>query len=60
MKNLNEQVQEIIKINGRKNKQEIEENIIEWTTFFRRNINIFITDFLEIPLYLFQENMDIN
>ena len=38
MKNLNEQVQELVKINGRKNKQEIEENIIEWTTFFRRNI----------------------
>ena len=57
MKNLTKQVQEIVKSKGRQNKQQVEENIIEWTTFFRRNINIFITDFLEIPLYLFQENM---
>lgn len=38
-------------------KSEIEENIIEWTTFFRRNMDIFINDYLEIPYYLFQDHM---
>lgn len=36
-------------------QQEIEDNVIEWTTFFRRNIDIFTTDFLEIPVYTFQQ-----
>ncbi len=38
-------------------KEDIEENVIEWTTFFRRNMDIFIEDYLEIPLYLFQDHM---
>lgn len=38
-------------------KEEIEENVIEWTTFFRRNLDIFNNDFLEIPTHLFQNNM---
>lgn len=37
--------------------EQIEENIIEYTTFFRRNIDIFCEDFLEIPLHQFQKNM---
>lgn len=38
-------------------KSEIEENIIEWTTFFRRNMDIFVEDYLEIPIHLFQKHM---
>lgn len=38
-------------------KEEIEENIIEWTTFFRRNLDIFNTDYLEIELKFFQEQL---
>lgn len=38
-------------------KEQIEENIIEWNTFFKRNIDIFVEDFLEIPLHQFQKNM---
>ena len=37
--------------------EQIEENIIEYVTFFRRNIDIFCEDFLEIPLHQFQKNM---
>lgn len=48
-------------INKRENTyltpEQIEENIIEYVTFFRRNIDIFCEDFLEIPLHQFQKNM---
>lgn len=37
--------------------EQIEENVIEYVTFFRRNIDIFCEDFLEIPLHQFQKNM---
>lgn len=38
-------------------KEEKEANLIEWTTFYRRNMNIYLVDYLEIPLFLFQEQM---
>lgn len=38
-------------------KEEKEANIIEWNTFFKQNIDIFCTDFLEIPLFQYQKNM---
>lgn len=37
--------------------EQIEENVIEYTDFFRKNIDIFCEDFLEIPLHQFQKNM---
>ena len=37
--------------------QQKEENVIEWTTFMRRNWDIFIEEFLEIPLFPYQRNM---
>ena len=54
-----EKVQELLSTKDRRDisKAEQEENIIEWTTFFRRNMDIFIEDYLEIPLYLFQDHM---
>lgn len=53
------EVQELLSTKDRQDisKSEIEENIIEWTTFFRRNMEIFMEDYLEIPLYLFQDHM---
>lgn len=41
----------------RLSEQEKEENVIEWVTFYRRNLDIFNNDFLEIPTHLFQNNM---
>lgn len=39
-------------------KEEIEENIIEWTTFYRRNLDIFNSDYLGITnLCLMQKQM---
>ncbi len=37
--------------------QQKEENIIEWTQFMRVNWDIFIEEFLEIPLFPYQRNM---
>lgn len=58
---LNENINDILRENKKQYKKfsnkEIEENIIEWTTFYRRNMDIFITDYLEIPLFLFQRHM---
>lgn len=34
-----------------------EENIIEWTQFFKNNIDIFCEDFLDIPIYQYQKNL---
>lgn len=36
-------------------KEQIEENVIEWTTFFRRNLDIFNEDFLGIKISQFQK-----
>ncbi len=36
-------------------KEEKEENIIEWTTFFRRNLDIFNEDYLGIKISQFQK-----
>lgn len=36
-------------------KEEKEENVIEWTTFFRRNLDIFNEDYLEIKVSQFQK-----
>lgn len=36
-------------------KEEIEENVIEWCTFFRRNLDIFNEDFLGIKISPFQK-----
>lgn len=38
-------------------QEQIEENVIEWTTFFRRNLDIFVRDYLEIDIYAFQEQL---
>jgi hypothetical protein len=38
-------------------QQQKEENIIEYCTFFRRSWDIFIEEFLEIPLFPYQRNM---
>lgn len=38
-------------------KEQKEENLLEWTTFFRRNWDCFVEDFLEIPLFPYQKNM---
>lgn len=37
--------------------KEKEENIIEWTTFYRRNLDVFTEDYLEIPLHFFQKQL---
>ena len=49
-----------MKLSKKLTKQEVEENIIEWTTFYqlyRRNLDIFTEDFLEIPLKFFQKQL---
>ena len=33
------------------------ENIKKWTDFYRKNLDIYITDFLGIPLFQYQKNM---
>ena len=40
---------------NRLTEEEIEENIIEWTTFYRRNLDIFNEDFLDIKISQFQK-----
>ena len=49
-----------MKLSKKLTRQEVEENIIEWTTFYqlyRRNLDIFTEDFLEIPLKFFQKQL---
>lgn len=36
-------------------KEEKEANVIEWTTFYRRNLDIFNEDYLGIKISLFQK-----
>ena len=36
-------------------KEEIEQNVIEWCTFYRRNLDIFNEDYLEIKISQFQK-----
>jgi hypothetical protein len=38
-------------------KDEKEANVIEWTTFYRRNIDCFVEEYLEIPLHQFQRSI---
>lgn len=38
-------------------RQQKKNKVIEWCSFYRQNISTFITDYLEIPLYPFQEMM---
>ncbi len=60
---INEKDKELISIIEEVNKnihrklteEEIEKNVIEWTTFFRRNLDIFNEDFLEIKTSQFQK-----
>ena len=37
-----------------KTKVDIENNIIDWTTFYRRNIHRFIADYLKLSLFPYQ------
>ena len=36
-------------------KEEKEANVIEWTTFYRRNLDVFNEDYLSIKISLFQK-----
>ena len=38
-----------------KTKVDIENNIIDWTTFYRRNIHRFIEHYFGIKLYFYQK-----
>ena len=40
---------------GELTKEEKEENIITWCTFYRRNLDIFNEDYLEIDISFFQK-----
>ena len=38
-------------------KEQKKYNFKSWVTFFRQNLDIFVEDFLEIPVHMFQKNM---
>ena len=44
--------------NSKLTKQQIEENIIEWCTFYRRNFDIFNEDYLGIKINPTQKMID--
>lgn len=46
-----------LRLDRKPTQSEIEENIIEWTTFYRRNLDLFTIDILEINLKLFQRQL---
>lgn len=46
-----EEIKTLVKENNKKKgltKEQKEQNVIEWTTFYRRNLDIFNEDYLEI------------
>ena len=45
------------KEHGKLTKEQVEENVIEWTTFYRRNLDIFNEDYLGIKINLTQKIM---
>jgi uncharacterized membrane protein YgaE (UPF0421/DUF939 family) len=59
-KELEKLIKESKKTNGELTKEQKEDNIIEWTDFYRKNFNIFIEDYLKIKISFFQKQRIMN